>query len=73
MENLENELLIDIRNWYETIRERHPNKDTITFKELVDDYYDLIDENNHKDEIIQDLRQDIEDNYRPVTKKEQWL
>lgn len=42
------------------------NEDTLS---AIDELYDMI---CHLEEEIEDIKQDIEDNYRPITKAEQY-
>lgn len=67
------EILLDIRNWNEWVKDRFPNKDFITLEDLLEDHQDLISEVDHLKEQINDLEQDIEDNYKPVSKAEQYI
>lgn len=60
------DIRIDIREWNKWYRDRFPNKDLITFDELLSDYEDLIDEVEHLEEEIRDLRRDMDENYKPL-------
>ena len=62
-----NELLLDIRNQNEWVKERFKNKDIITLEELLGDYQDLISEVEHLEEKIKDMEQDIEENYEQIS------
>ena len=62
------DLKFDIREWNSWIKDRHTNKDLITIKELLDDYENLIMENEELEDKIKELEKDIEDNYKPLPK-----
>lgn len=62
------DLKFDIRDWNSWIKNRHTNKDLITIKELLDDYENLIMENEELEDKIKELEKDIEDNYKPLPK-----
>lgn len=64
------EIFIDIRNW-RLLGDRFPNKDFLSLEELLGDYEDLIDENEHLQEKIYDMERDIEENYKPISYAEQ--
>lgn len=66
-----NDLRFDIREWNEWIKVRFKNKDFITLEEFLNDYENLIFEVEHLEEKIQDLEQDVEDNYRRIPISEQ--
>ena len=57
------DIKIDLRNCNKWIADRFPKKDLITLDELIGDYQDLIDEVEHLEEELRDLRQDVEENY----------
>ena len=61
-----NDIKIDLRNVNKWIAERFPNRDMITFAELLGDYESLIDEVKELEERIRDLETDIENNYRRI-------
>ena len=67
-----NEILLDIRNWNRWLKERFPNKDIISLEELISDYEDLISDVERLEEELHDLEQDMEDNYKPISKYEQY-
>lgn len=60
------DIKIDLRECNRWIRDRFPKKDLITIDELLGDYEDLISEVDHLEEEIRDLKQDMEENYRPL-------
>lgn len=66
------ELLFDLRKQNDWIKERFANKDLITLEDLLADYEDLIFENEELNNQIKDLEQDIQDNYKPISKSEQY-
>lgn len=65
------EIYLDIREWNDWLKERFNNKDYVSLEELLGDYEDLIDEVGNLKEKIEDLEQDIQDNYRPIPASEQ--
>lgn len=60
------DLIIDLRRYNNWIRKRFPNKDIISLDDLFGDYEELIDEVDHLEEEIRDLKQDMEENYKPL-------
>ena len=66
------EIYIDIRNWNRWLKDRFPKKDFISLEEFISDYEDLIDDKEHLEEELNELKQDIEDNYKPISKAEQY-
>lgn len=60
------DLIIDLRKCNKWIRKRFPNKDIVSLDDLFGDYEELIDEVDHLEEEIRDLKQDMEENYRPL-------
>ena len=60
------DIRIDIREANSWIRKRFPNKDIISLDDLFGDYEELIDEVDHLEEEIRDLKQDMEENYKPL-------
>ena len=60
------DLRIDIRESNKWIKDRFKNKDIITLDDLFGDYQDLIDEVDHLEEELRDLKKDMEENYRPL-------
>lgn len=67
-----NEVLIDIRTYPEWIKKEFKNKDFISVEELYNAYEDAISEIEYLKEKVEDLERDIEDNYRPIPKSEQY-
>jgi len=57
---------IDLRDVNEWIQDRFPNRDLITFEELLGDYESLITELEEIEEAKKDLETDIENNYRRI-------
>lgn len=57
---------IDLRDVNEWIQDRFPNRDLITFEELLGDYESLITELEEIEESKRDLETDIENNYRRI-------
>jgi hypothetical protein len=60
------DLIIDLRKCNKWIRKRFPNKDIISLDDLFGDYEELIDEVDNLEEEIRDLKQDMEENYKPL-------
>lgn len=60
------ELLFDLREQNDWIKNRFPNKDLVSLESLLVDYEDLILENEHLNEEIRDLEDNIRDNYKPI-------
>ena len=67
-----NELYIDIREWNRWFKDRFPNKDFVSLEDILGDYENCIFEIEHLEEEIKDIRQDIEDNYKPIEYKDQY-
>jgi len=57
---------IDLRDVNQWIQDRFPNRDLITFEELLGDYESLITELREIEESKRDLETDIENNYRRI-------
>lgn len=57
---------IDLRDANQWIQDRFPNRDLITFEELLGDYESLIAEKEEIEEAKKDLETDIENNYRRI-------
>lgn len=57
---------IDLRDVNQWIQDRFPNRDLITFEELLGDYESLITELEEIEESKRDLETDIENNYRRI-------
>ncbi len=60
------DLIIDLRKCNKWIRKRFPNKDIVSLDDLFGDYEELIDEVDNLEEEIRDLKQDMEENYKPL-------
>ena len=57
------ELFIDLRKQDYTIAERFENKDIITLEELLQDYENVIYENENLQEEIDTLKENVRDYY----------
>lgn len=64
-------IYIDIRNKSDWFREMFNNKDMISIEDLINKIEDLDDENGRIKSEFEDFKQEVEDNYRPVSYKEQ--
>lgn len=62
---------IDIRNECDFIRDMFENKDMISIEEIFAKLEDLVDEKTDLEIKFEDFKRDVEDNYRPVSYKEQ--
>lgn len=54
------------------VNERFTNRDIVTLEEIISDYQDVLGMLDGFEEELEDLKQDIEDNYRPITNKEMY-
>lgn len=50
---------------------KFPNKDLITIDELISEYEELWDDYNRLEEQFEDFKQDVNDNYKPISQAEQ--
>ncbi len=67
MENV----LVDIRNENEYIRNYFKGKDIVSIDDLLGAIEDLISDVDHLEEEIEDIKQDIEDNYKRIPYSQQ--
>ena len=65
-------ILVDIREENESIRDYFKNKDLVSVNDLLNAIDDLIYERDNLEDKIKDMEQDIEDNYKPISKSEQY-
>lgn len=66
------EILVDIRKENESIRDYFKNKDIVSVDDLLDAIDDLLYERDNLEEKTEDMEQDIKDNYKPISKAEQF-
>ena len=70
------EILVDIRNESESIKEEFKNKDRVTIRELLDTIADLRCEKEeiieHYEEVIKHREQEIQDNYKQISPSEMY-
>lgn len=68
------EILVDIRNESESIKEEFKNKDRVTIRELLDTIADLRCEKEeiieHYEDVIKNREEEIQENYRQLTPAE---
>lgn len=62
---------VDIRNECDFIRDMFENKDIVSIEEIFTKLEDLVDEKTDLEIKFEDFKRDVEDNYRPVSYKEQ--
>ena len=62
---------VDIRNECDFIRDMFENKDIVSIEEIFNKLEDLVDEKTDLEIKFEDFKQEVEDNYRPVSYKEQ--
>lgn len=65
-------LLVDIREESKQIKRIFKNKDLISIKDLLSKIEELDDDKEYLEDRIKDMEQDIEDNYKPISKSEQY-
>lgn len=65
-------LLVDIREESKQIKRIFENKDLISIKDLLSKIEELDDDKEYLEDKIKDMEQDIEDNYKPISKSEQF-
>lgn len=65
-------ILVDIREESEQIKRIFENKDLISIKDLLSKIEELDDDKEYLEDKIKDMEQDIEDNYKPISKSEQF-
>ncbi len=68
MENI----LVDIREESKQIKRIFENKDLISIEDLLSKIEELDDDKGDLEDKIKDMEQDIEDNYKPISKAEQY-
>lgn len=68
MENI----LVDIREKSKQIKRIFENKDLISIEDLLSKIEELDDDKGYLEDKIKDMEQDIEDNYKPISKSEQF-
>lgn len=68
MENI----LVDIREESKQIKRIFENKDLISIKDLLSKIEELDDDKEYLEDRIKDMEQDIENNYKPILKSEQF-
>lgn len=59
-------VLIDIRKETRELKEYFNQADTISISDLIDAVDNLIYEKHCLEEEIEDIKQDIQDNYKPI-------
>ena len=65
-------ILVDIREESKQIKRIFENKDLISIKDLLSKIEELDDDKEYLEDKIRDMEQDIEDNYKPISKSEQF-
>lgn len=65
-------ILVDIREESEQIKRIFENKDLISIEDLLSKIEELDDDKGYLEDKIKDMEQDIEDNYKPISKLEQF-
>lgn len=65
-------ILVDIREESKQIKRIFENKDLISIKDLLSKIEELDDDKEYLEDKIKDMEQDIEDNYKPISKSEQF-
>ena len=65
-------ILVDIREESKQIKRIFENKDLISIKDLLSKIEELDDDKEYLEDRIKDMEQDIEDNYKPISKSEQF-
>lgn len=65
-------ILVDIREESEQIKRIFENKDLISIEDLLSKIEELDDDKGYLEDKIKDMEQDIEDNYKPISKSEQF-
>ena len=64
------DIYFDVREW--TWLKKRFNKDMVSMDELLDEMETLILDVDRLEEELHDLQQDLEDNYRPIPREEQY-
>lgn len=65
-------ILVDIREASKQIKRIFENKDLISIEDLLSKIEELDDDKGYLEDKIKDMEQDIEDNYKPISKSEQF-
>ena len=65
-------LLVDIREESKQIQRIFQNKDLVSIEDLLAKIEELDDDLSDKEDKIKEIKQDIEDNYKPISKFEQY-
>ena len=65
-------LLVDIREESKQIQRIFQNKDLVSIEDLLAKIEELDDDKEYLEDKIKDMEQDIEDNYKPISKSEQF-
>lgn len=65
-------ILVDIREESKQIKRIFENKDLISIEDLLSKIEELDDDKGYLEDKIKDMEQDIEDNYKPISKSEQY-
>ena len=65
-------ILVDIREESKQIKRIFENKDLISIEDLLSKIEELDDDKGYLEDKIKDMKQDIEDNYKPISKSEQF-
>lgn len=66
------DVYIDIGGQDQCIRKYFPNKDIVSINELIGVFEDLDNEVGVLNEQLEDLKQDIQDNYKPISHWEEY-
>lgn len=62
---------VDIRNECDFIRDMFENKDIVSIEEIFNKLEDLVDEKTDLEIKFEDFKQNVQDNYRPVSLSDQ--
>ena len=65
-------ILVDIREESKQIKRIFENKDLISIEDLLSKIEELDDDKEYLEDRIKDMEQDIEDNYKLISKSEQF-
>lgn len=52
--------------------QKYFNKDFVSLEEVLSKFEDLVCENDRLQEELDDLKQDLQDNYKPIPPEEQY-
>lgn len=64
-------VFIDLRCQNKWIRERFPKVDFVSVEDFLSEFETLLDEISTLETKLQDLKQDVEDNYQPIRYQDQ--